>query len=321
MHPLTPSQFFKAWAIVIFVARETIDVLMQSVRAASIAGQGRANIDVMVNGNPELAHELAGRLAQGPVVPNAPVVNVWSIAQGDKANAWNQYIHGIWSGQSIAFFIDGYVRLNPDAVELLGDAITADPSFLGGTGIPCVGRSAQALRASMVQHGGFHGNFCCVTRQVIEQLRDRHIELPFGLYRVDGLIGALLSFGLDPINNEWNPHRVLVHPTASWQTNVKHWWRFNDLKDALKRMFRQTRGLLENKAVTHHFLVRKLSPEQLPASASSLVLGWAERCPVQVNALCQHNLLAKQALHQFRHAQPLAPDKAAPTLVLSTAPA
>ena len=313
----TPVQSLNTWAVVIFAARETVDVLLQSVRTACIAGRGRADIDVLVNGNPSLASELAARLTQVSVLSGAPVVNIWSIAQGDKANAWNQYIHRIWSGQPLAFFIDGYVRLNPDSVALLGEAITANPSLLGGTGLPSTGPSAKAIRASMAQHGGFHGNFCCITGNVIGQLRQRRIALPLGLYRVDSLMGALLSFGLHPENNDWNRHRILVHPTATWQTDPKYWWRPADLKAKLKRVFRQSRGMLENEAVKDHFLICKLRPEQLPATVTALVLGWVERCPTQINDLCRRSPLAKRALSQIKKAPLPVFDNAAPTLVLT----
>jgi hypothetical protein len=173
------------------------------------------------------------------------------------------------------------------------------------------------MRASMTKSGGFHGNFCCVTGGVIAQLRQRGITLPLGLYRVDSLMGALLSFGLHPENNDWNARRILVHPTATWQTEPKYWWNPTHLKAKLKRMFRQSRGLLENEAVKNHFLVQKLSPEQLPATAYALVSGWAVRCPTQVNTLCWRNPLAKRALNHFKQDQPPVFDIAAPTLVLT----
>ena len=313
----TQVQPHNTWAVVVFAARETVEVLLQSVQAACVAGQGRAQIDVLVNGNPGLASELAERMAPVPAVAGAPQVNIWSIAQGDKANAWNQYIHTIWSGQPLAFFIDGYVRLNPDSVTLLGEAMAANPALLGGTGMPSTGPSAKAIRASMAQHGGFHGNFCCITGGVAEQLRQRRIALPLGLYRVDSLMGALLSFGLRPENNDWNRHRILVHPTASWQTDPKYWWRPADLKAKIKRVFRQSRGVLENEAVKNHFLARKLSPEQLPTTATALVLDWAERCPTQIDELCRRNPLAKRALSQIKQAPPPVFDNAAPALVLT----
>lgn len=318
MPPTTPVQSTNTWAIVVFASRETVDVLLLSVQAACMAGRGRAQIDVLVNGNPGLARELAARIGSATAGAGGPVVNIWSIAQGDKANAWNQYIHAVWSGQHLAFFIDGYVRLNPDAVALLGNDMVAKPSLLGGTGVPSTGKSAAAVREKMMQHGGFHGNFCCVTGHVIAQLRQRRIALPLGLYRVDSLMGALLSFGLHPQNNDWNHRRILVHPIATWQTDPKHWWRLADVKAKLKRVFRQSRGVLENEAVKHHFLTCKSSPEQLPHTAAALVLGWADACPAQLNTLCRRNPLTKRAFSQIKKTLPPMFDTEAPTLVLTT---
>jgi hypothetical protein len=273
---------------------------------------------VLVNGNPGLANALAERMTLAPVAPGFHVVNIWSIAQGDKANAWNQYIHAIWSGQPLAFFIDGYVRLNPDSVALLGDAIAANPGLLGGTGLPSTGPSAKAIRASMAQHGGFHGNFCCITGSVIGQLRQRHITLPLGLYRVDSLMGALLSFGLRPENNDWDRHRILVHPTATWQTDPKHWWRPADLKAKLKRVFRQSRGMLENEAVKHHFLIKKLSPEQLPHTAAALVASWFSDSPLANNITVKHRLMARFAVTGLQSTVQIATGDLTPKLLATT---
>jgi len=101
-------------------------------------------------------------------------LKVWSIHYGDKANAWNQYFHTIWSGEQLAFFTDGYVRLRPDALRLLGNAVMSKESVLGGSGVPSVGRTAKKLTAHMISAGGFHGNFCCVKGCVIYEFKLRN---------------------------------------------------------------------------------------------------------------------------------------------------
>lgn len=289
-----------SWAIVIFTARESPDQLLQTLLAAVVAAKNTTVIDILVNGNPALATTIADRIALAHWPSRSPLLRVWSLTQGDKANAWNNYIHHIWQGESISFFIDGYVRLNPDAIELLGNAVAAQPDVLGGTGVPSMGRTASAMRAYMAEHGGFHGNLCCITGDVIRQLRLRNINLPFGLYRVDSLMGALLSFGLDPGNNNWDHHRILVHPDASWRTAPRYWWRLSDLKAQVKRIFRQARGTLENAAVKHLFIDMKIQPEQLPATARSLILQWLEQSPDQAHLIVSRNVLATKALKEIK---------------------
>lgn len=307
------------WAIVIFASRESLDVLGRTINAAQIAAKGKANIDVLVNGNVPLAIALTNQLCSQPRASNAATVRVWSVTVGDKANAWNQYIHHIWSGEDIAFFVDGYVRLNPDAVQLLGDAVAARADVRGGTGVPRMGRTAKSMRAQMSHEGGFHGNFCCIKACAIAQLRQRRIVLPFGLYRVDSLMGALLNFGLDPARNDWVTSRIFVHPDASWQTDPKHWWRTAHIQAQVKRIFRQSRGVLENLALRDHLHVRKQAPESLPATASELVIDWIRRCPAQASDALWHNPLARRALADIRQSTVSVTDNSPPNLMGSNA--
>lgn len=295
-----PNHAPAKWAVVVFASRESLDMVLGTVNAAQIAAQGVAAIDILVNGNLPLAIALADQLGIGIHAVEAVRVRVWSVTVGDKANAWNQYIQHIWSGEDIAFFIDGYVRLNSNAVRLLGDAVAAQDDVLGGTGVPSVGRTSGVMRSDIAAKGGFHGNFCCMKGNIIEQLRKRNIALPMGLYRVDALMGALLMLGLDPVGNTWKASRIFVHPKELWQTDPKHWWRLDDLRSQIKRIFRQSRGDLENLALRDHLRIRKLQPELLPSTAIDLIIDWVQRCPEEVSALIRWNPLARRVLAEIR---------------------
>ena len=303
------------WAIVIFACRESVETLTRTVSAALIDASNTAVVDILVNGNSELAEKFAARLEQLVQQPRVASVRVWSIPYGDKANAWNQYIHQIWDGQEIAFFVDGYIRLNPDAVTLLGEEVATRTDVLGGTGLPCMGRSGLVLRAHMLKHGGLHGNFCCIKGSAISQLKQRQIALPIGLYRVDSLIGALLNYDLHPERRDWNSKRIFAHPTASWQTDSKHWWRLSDIKAKLKQMLRQSRGILENLAVKDHFVVLKQLPETLPSTATELVQRWVARHPEQVRAMVRRNPFVIGALAHSRKSNEVAAADLMPKLV------
>lgn len=289
-------------------------MVRRTVSAAQIAAKNKASIDILVNGNDVLALALLPLLrAQTPSL-DQPQLAIWSITLGDKANAWNQYLQHVWSGEEIVFFIDGYVRLNADAISLLGSTVMERAEALGGTGMPSVGRTAQSLRSQMSPHGGFHGNFCCIKGLAIGQLKKRGISLPIGLYRVDSLMGALLSLGLDS-KNKWDANRIFVHPQASWQTDPKRWWHIDDIRSQIKRVFRQSRGELENLAVRDHLRVRKQAAELLPDSASKLVLEWAQRCPAEVNPILRRSPFARLELARLGRANIERPDQAAPKLV------
>lgn len=287
------------WALAVFASRESLDLLLQTLVAAQIGTNGTAVIDVLVNGNPPLAVALTDHLANPEFSHQALPIRVWDITLGDKANAWNQYIHHIWSGESIAFFIDGYVRLNPNSIKLLGEAIEDEAEVLGGTGVPN-GAIISSVAHAHVPQSGFHGNFCCIKGAALEQLRRRKIFLPIGLYRVDALMGALLTLDLDPVNNAWDASRIYVHPAASWQTDPKRWWRMRDIRAQVKRIVRQSRGVLENLAIRDHLRVRKQPPELMLQTAAELILDWVQRCPSQANKVLRYNPLARRALAEIR---------------------
>lgn len=288
------------WKLVVFAYRESLAMLIRTLNAAQVSAREIIGIDVVINGNTPLALALKNHLDNPDFVHEAVPVRVWDIAVGDKANAWNQYIHQIWAGESIAFFIDGYVQLNPNSIKLLGEAIADKAGVMGGTGVPNDGQVRNPPHTHSTPESGFHGNFCCIKGTALEEMRSRKISLPFGLYRVDSLMGALLTLGLDPVSNVWVGSRIYVHPEASWQTDPKHWWRMSDIRAQIKRILRQSRGMLENLAIRDHLRIRKQQPELMLQNADELILEWVQRCPSQVNKVLRFNPLARRALSDIK---------------------
>ncbi|WP_180126206.1 hypothetical protein [Rhodoferax sp. BLA1] len=309
----------RPWTVVIFACRESLSQLRQTLDAAKVSATSCAVIHVLINGNSALASAFAQDLTQRQVSSTkdegGPAVQVWSIPLGDKANAWNQYIHQIWAGEEIAFFIDGYVRVKANAIELLGHAVINNDHALGGSGVPTMGRTAMALRQDIITNLGFHGNFCCIKGAAIRQMRDQHIRLPMGLYRTDGLMRAILVYSLDPGRHAWDESRIHVHPDATWQIDPAHWWHIQDVHAFFKRYFRQLRGTLENAALKDHLTRRRRSPAELPATARNLVLEWAMRYPDDFKRITRKNVLAKQALASFQSVGLMPSHTIKPTLV------
>ena len=306
------------WALVIFASREKQPALLKTIQVAAVAAEGRASIEVLVNGNPQLAADISRHLMDSAGAEigkdvasmNArPHIRIWSIPLGDKANAWNQYIHQIWADKELAFFVDGYVRLNSDAVQLLGSAVMSDDLALGGSGVPTKGRSAIALRHNLIVNTGFHGNFCCIKGKALAQMRDARITLPIGLYRTDALMGAFLCYALNPATHVWKDNRILVHPTASWDVDLVRWWRPRDLVAVIKRYARQAQGRLENKAIANHLAIRRQLPQQLPKTAKDLVIEWATRCSSEFEATFKLDPLARRAYKTLSSTNPGAIDE------------
>jgi hypothetical protein len=272
------------WSIAVFAARESIDTLSNCIRAALAASSGHhAVVDVLVNGNRELALAAAAMGWNG--TPGEGRVQVWSIAAGDKAHAWNEYMHRIWPAGTTAFFIDGYAEVKPDALEALSEKLAQTESALGATGVPSCGRSAPKLRAQMLKTGGLHGNLHAIRAEAMAALRANEFRLPLGLYRTDSLIGAVLMFGLDPANNKWDPKRVAVAPDALWDVQGMSDLNWKNISTQAKRVLRQAQGDLENRAAREHLAVKRLPPQKMPRTARQLVNDWLEEHPKQARSL------------------------------------
>lgn len=289
-----------AWAVAIFASRETPEELLTTLDATLAAAKKPALIDVLINGNDRLAAAFSERLDATAGGGNGATVRVWSIGVGDKANAWNQYVHRIWSAGSCVFFMDGYVRPDPDALALLEAGMAAAPDVLGATGIPRAGNSAARQRRQMLEKGGLHGNLYCLRGETMVAIKKTPFYLPLGIYRTDSILGAALKFNLDPAQNQWKPERVQVNPDAGWDTRTKNWWRLSDIKSQLKRILLQARGDLENRAFRHRFAIEKLPLPALPRTASALVLSWAASCPDDARQTIRRNVFSGWALKKLK---------------------
>lgn len=318
------SNLARHWSLAVFASRETCEVLHNSVLATMASADAAGvlvTIDVLINGNSSLATAMTKRLVGTSLLNRQSVVRIWDLPLGDKAHAWNEYFSRIWSGESLAFFTDGYVKPHQDAIRLLGHAVMSDTVALGGSGAPSIGRTARNQRTRMLAEGGMQGNFCCIKGDTIAELKKRNIKLPVGLYRTDSLVSTMLAFGLDPLGKSWNQKRILVCPDVSWINDYKNWWNAGHVTDQLKRVLRQARGMLETAAIKNHFSARRRAPELLPGTASELVVEWKERCTDEFRDLIRRHPLCFYAMKHFDSPPANSAAYIAPRLVWTSNPA
>lgn len=269
------------WTVAILSSREAPPRLAATIEAALRAVGGReAVIDVVVNGNRPLVEAVLPLLRALPLgtAPGA-TVRLWELPFGDKAHAWNSYLHSIWPGGDPAFFVDGYVAVRPDAMALVAEGLDQTPHAIAATGMPSVGRSARKLQEKLRREGGTHGNFHALRGETMARLRESGFRLPLGLYRTDALINSVLSLNLDPARHEWDPSRVLVHPTATWDFEPLAWHRPRDLLAQLRRVLRQLRGELEKQAFGHYLIVLRHPPAALASTTAGMVTAWLAALP------------------------------------------
>lgn len=241
------------WSIAIFAARESLPVILDTIDAVIKACHRPSSVNILVNGNFQLAKELSNLKIR--ITNSLICAKIWYIEFGDKAHAWNQYVRYIWNDGQLAFFIDGYVCPYPSALVLLEEGVNFCQHVHASTGLPANGRSAKLLGEMLLKTHGIHGNLYCVKPNVMSHIRESGFHLPLGIYRTDSTLGAAIKFNFDPENYDWDLKRIFVHPEATWLVPKKHWWRYSDTKQQLKRMLRQAQGDLENKAVQFHLQI------------------------------------------------------------------
>lgn len=285
----------------------TVSAILRSERCWKVA-----TVDILVNGNAALARDISRY--RGPV-PDCVTLRVWKFSQPDKANTWNRYLHELVPDCDVSFFVDGYAELDTGAICSMLANFHRHPDVLAMSGIQRMGPSARSLLRRQLSSGGLCGNLYAIPAATIEQLRSRKFRMPLGIYRNDATLGAALCFNLDPQQHNWDRERLLTVPEASFSYRVPRPWRINDLVSLARRRFRQARGVLENRAVRDHFLIRKRPPSELPTTADELVLAWCKRNRAESRRLFLSSPIVWLAYRQFIRKGPPALSVDPPTLL------
>lgn len=307
------------WSVTIFTAREQPDELLATIVAVMHASDQRSVIDVMVNGNPELALNISKLIAPEQFTAKSPTVRVWSTPLGGKAHAWNQYVHLVWPGTTMAFFVDGYARISQNALELLAQGMATAADAIAGTGLPTSGRTASKLRDVTLREGGFHGNFFAINESAMLELRRRHFRLPLGLYGFDTLLGGILGFGLDPAKNSWDAKKfIFVHPDVTWTIDEKKWWHYSAVKTQAKRILNNALRKLVIGATKSHLAKQKLPVEQVPRTIEDFVLGWATKNPDEMKKIVRKSPLSLLAMRKLREPKDWSAAEVAPELTFTS---
>lgn len=303
------------WAVAIFAARETSSVLMSTVLATITACAGRcATIDVLINGNEALARDFS------EIVPTVAAhdctLRVWSINAPDKAHAWNEYVHRIWDTDGMTFFIDGYARPKPDALGAIERHLAAKPNAMAASAVPTSGRSAKQMRETMLRRGGgIHGNLYALTQSSMKGVRETGFRLPLGLYRTDPLLGAALTYRLDPSNNPWTRGSVVAVADATWDVDGISELSYKNAVGYFKRRLRQAQGALESQAFRDHMSIKRLPPRLLPATAQEMVNNWLTSQPALARSLFLKQPLCLYAARQLRMPRDWSKTQVAPVLL------
>ena len=163
-----------------------------------------------------------------------PNVHLIEIPFGDKAHAWNHYVFERAPRAAAHLFMDGDLRMGPEAGPMLLKALAAEGEARAAAAVPSGGRHAKRYRQEMLQAPVVWGCLYALRDSVLQMFRDRGRQLPIGHLGEDGLVGFLVAKDLDPRGPNL-PGRVIAVDGAFFDYTPIRWYSASDLKTYFKR--------------------------------------------------------------------------------------
>lgn len=297
------------WSAAIF-GRNEAATLEPCLAALAVAGRGLAlEVAVMLNGctddSPAIACRALERLGLSGAVCQIPFA--------DKSNAINVWLHRLAPVAETYVCVDAYAAVAPDALRRLGNALRETPGALAAAAMPSTGPSAARLRQAMLQHPGLHGSLFALRGSFVMRLRQAGFRLPVGLYRGDGLIGAMVMHDLNAPGTAWDTSRIALVPEATWATPQLRPWRPSDLRRLLRRRVRQARGRLESGAFGEAIYGAGFGA--LPTDANRMIADWVAADPASRTPRPWRDPAGWIALRELLRAPPIDPASLEPRIL------
>ena len=178
-----------------------IEGCLDSVRLAAPGREVRAF--VLANGCTDETARVVERYAE-----RNPWVRLVEIELGDKANAWNHFVHELDLPECTAVFMDGDVTAGAESFLWLESALAEAPSANAAAAVPATGRNRSSFTDLVVRDRGIAGNLYALPGHFLQRIRALGIRLPVGLIGDDSFLGALAKWDLDP-RGTWDDSRIV----------------------------------------------------------------------------------------------------------------
>ena len=266
-----------AWPVAVFAHNEARNIVacLDSLRAA--VGDP-AECYVLANACTDRTEALVREYSA-----SHPGVHLVSIALGDKANAWNVFVHEVAPrGAAHYFFIDGDVRATPGSLDAMAQALALHPQANGVSALPRSGRGVVAFQRDMLQDNGIAGNLYGLRGSFVERIRAQAIRMPVGTIGEDALMGAMLKWDLRG-DTRWDNDRVVVAREAGFAFDSVSPWLPREWKKYFRRRVRYSVRGYQNK-----MLGRAIQPagfESLPQHVRALYPRYPELLSVSWRGL------------------------------------
>lgn len=266
-----PGLSARPWAVAVFAHNEgpRIAAALQSIVDA--ANGHPLQITVLANGcRDDTAAVAQAFAAHRP----AGEVQVLLIALGDKANAWNAFVHDVAAKRppdavAMHVFVDGDVRVEPGALPALAAALAQQPEAHAVGALPTTGRDREAWRERMLRSATLAGGLYALRDSFVQRLVQRDIRVPVGLIGEDWFVSVLARFDLQPVNPiAGMVPRVVFAPDAGFAFRSLSPWRWGDHRVHWRRLWRYALRGVQFEIVLG--LLLHQHPDHLPRDVSGL---------------------------------------------------
>lgn len=190
-----------SWSVCIFAHNEErlLPRCIAALESAAAGGDYAAH--VQENGSADATARVARALAAADAR-----ISVHQLALGDKASAWNDYVHRIAPQDAeMHVFIDGDVRPASGAFRSFAHAFSGNPRALAAAALPMTGRSRRRWATRLFKERYLSGNLYALRGSTLRLFRERNIFLPAGAYGEDGLLSYI--FATDLLGGRDDTHR------------------------------------------------------------------------------------------------------------------
>ena len=212
-------------SIAVFAYNEAASIASCLDAIQACAGEGELTARVLINGCSDATESIV-RAYRPRGFSIVPVV----IDRGDKANAWNAYVHE-QAPPDVDFhvFTDGDMQIQPGTVKGFARCFAEQSAAQGCAGLPVSGRSRPAFRDKLTKNRELAGNLYALRGDCVMRFRRVGLRLPFGMFGEDGLVSTLVKYDLDTLG-ELRDDRIAVSEEGGFAFSPLSPWKLGDVR-------------------------------------------------------------------------------------------
>lgn len=220
------------WLVAIFAHNEELQIIACLESIAKASATHLLHAYVLANGCNDNTETIVRDFTL-----THPWVTLIPITLGDKANAWNVFVHDVAPRAQVCFFVDGDIRVEPRSFDALFSALQSSPKASAAAAVPASGRNKEFLESLVCEHHLVLGNLYALRGDFIWRARQIGARFPIGYIGEDGLVTSLVKWDLDPTGPFLN-ERVIPCPSAQFVYRSLALWHPRDWRTYWRRRVR-----------------------------------------------------------------------------------